>query len=129
MDLADISFFSVGQSPFPNNGVLARQDMSPGPFNGDITHFTPGVGACGSDDTGAGGILALSHLKMGPRSNDNPLCNRRVKLEASGKVAYATVRDKCMGCKIGDVDVSEDVFIALHGDLGIGRAPVTWTLV
>ncbi|KAH6695435.1 riboflavin aldehyde-forming enzyme [Plectosphaerella plurivora] len=119
----------VGQSPFPNNALLARQNLAPGPFTGDLTHFTTGLGACGNDDTGLPGILALSHLKMGAPSNNNPLCNRRVKLEANGRVAYATVRDKCMGCAVNDVDVSEDVFKALYDDLGLGRRPVTWTLV
>jgi len=129
----DLLCSSVGEAPFPNelggNNLQSRQDPSPGPFTGDLTHFTTGLGACGFDDTGKGGILALSHLKMGPPSNGNPLCDRRVELRANGRVAYATVRDKCMGCAYEDVDVSEDVFIALYDDLGIGRAPVTWRLL
>lgn len=103
--------------------------MGKGPFKGDITHFTTGLGACGHDDTNKPGIVALSHKKMGARSNDNPLCDKRVKLTANGKTVYGTVRDKCMGCESEDVDVSEDLFIALYKDLGVGRAPVEWELV
>lgn len=103
--------------------------MSPGPFTGEITHFTTGLGACGEDDTGKPSILALSHLKMGTPSNTNPLCNKQVELKANGRTAYATVRDKCMECAYENVDVSEDIFIALYDDLGVGRAPITWKLI
>ncbi|KAM0277204.1 hypothetical protein ACHAQH_005987 [Verticillium albo-atrum] len=121
----------VGQPPFPstNNAISRRQDTSPGPFNGDLTHYTTGLGACGFDDTGASGIIALSHEKMGEQSNGNPLCNRRVRLSAKGRAVEGTVRDKCMGCRIEDIDVSEDLFMALYDDLGVGRGPVTWELI
>ncbi|KAM0321992.1 hypothetical protein ACHAQA_009733 [Verticillium albo-atrum] len=121
----------VGQTPFASttNSVMRRQDLAPGPFNGELTHYTTGLGACGHDDTGAPGIIALSQEKMGAPSNGNPLCDRRVRLSANGISVEGTVRDKCMGCKKEDIDVSEDLFIALYGDLGIGRAPVSWELI
>ncbi|KAG7143656.1 Allergen Asp f 7 like protein [Verticillium longisporum] len=121
----------IGQSPFSSTAtnVTRRQDTSSGPFEGEITHYTTGLGACGFDDTGASGIVALSHEKMGAPSNGNPLCDRRVLLSANGRTAEGKVRDKCMGCAIEDVDVSEDIFITLYDDLGIGRGSVTWELI
>ncbi|KAH6703891.1 riboflavin aldehyde-forming enzyme [Verticillium dahliae] len=121
----------IGQPPFPSTAtnITRRQDTSSGPFEGEITHYTTGLGACGYDDTGASGIVALSHEKMGAPSNGNPLCDRRVLLSANGRTAEGKVRDKCMGCAIEDVDVSEDIFIALYDDLGIGRGSVTWELI
>lgn len=80
------------------------------------------------DNTGRHGIVALSHFKMCSLSNNNPLCNRRVRLHANGKTVEGTVRDKCMGCAKDDIDVSPDMLSALY-DLGVGRAPVTWELI
>ncbi|KAL2758996.1 hypothetical protein ACRALDRAFT_1069142 [Sodiomyces alcalophilus JCM 7366] len=112
-----------------NIGELqARQDMSKGPFKGDLTYYDTGLGACGFNDAGRRGIVALSQHKMGALSNNNPLCNRRVRLHANGKTVEGVVRDKCMGCAKGDIDVSRDMFAALY-DLGVGRAPVTWELI
>jgi len=63
---------------------------------------------------------------MGTRSNDNPYCGKTVTIKAKGKTVVAKVHDKCMGCAMGDIDVSEKAFLALFGDLGVGRAPVEW---
>ncbi|ROT41139.1 hypothetical protein SODALDRAFT_330846 [Sodiomyces alkalinus F11] len=114
-----------------NIGELqARQDMFKGPFKGDLTFYDTGLGACGFNDTGRHGIVALSHHKMGTASNNNlnPHCNRRVRLRANGKTVEGIVRDKCMGCAKEDIDVSPDMFAALY-DLGVGRARVTWEVI
>ncbi|UQC79524.1 SCP-like extracellular protein [Colletotrichum lupini] len=110
--------------------VMARQDLSPGPFQGDITFFSPGLGACGWTDNDNSMIVALSHIKMGSQSNGNPLCGKTVRIQAEGKSVDVKVTDKCMGCAVNDIDVSPAVFKALLGDLGRGRVGgVTWTLV
>ncbi|OHE92395.1 SCP-like extracellular protein [Colletotrichum orchidophilum] len=110
--------------------IIARQDLSPGPFQGDITFFNPALGACGWTDNDDSMIVALSHIKMGSQSNGNPLCGKTVRIEAEGKSVNVKVTDKCMGCAVNDIDVSPTVFKALFGDLGRGRVTgVTWTLV
>ncbi|KXH59754.1 SCP-like extracellular protein [Colletotrichum salicis] len=110
--------------------ILARQDLSPGPFQGDITFFNPGLGACGWTDNDNSMIVAISHIKMGSQSNGNPLCGKTVRIQAEGKAVDVKVTDKCMGCAENDIDVSPAVFKALLGDLGRGRVSgVTWTLV
>lgn len=101
-----------------------------GTYKGDITYYAVGMGACGDDDGGkdnSENIVALSHLLMGAKSNDNPMCGKTITIYGNGKIATATVRDKCMGCKEDDIDVSEKVFKQLYGSLDSGRMPISWS--
>ena len=98
-------------------------------YHGDLTHYTVGLGACGFDDGGkdrSENIVALSHLLMGTQSNGNPYCDKTVTITANGKSITGVVRDKCMGCAMENIDVSEKMFLELFGDLGVGRDTVTW---
>lgn len=110
----------------------SRDDTASGTTRaGDLTYYTVGMGACGEDDTGADNsqnIVAISHLLMGTQSNGNPMCGQSITINtADGKTASAVVKDKCMGCAITDIDVSEKVFLQLFGSLDGGRLPVTWS--
>lgn len=96
---------------------------------GELTYYTVGQGACGENDSGADNsenIVAISHLLMGTLSNDNPMCGKTITISANGKTATATVKDKCMGCNMFDIDVSEKVFETLWGNLDAGRTTVSW---
>ncbi|KAK1654304.1 RlpA-like double-psi beta-barrel-protein domain-containing protein-containing protein [Colletotrichum phormii] len=96
---------------------------------GDLTYYAVGLGACGEDDSGKDNtenIVAVSHLVMGAQSNGNPYCGKKVQITCDGKTTTATVRDKCMGCKAEDIDVSEKAFLDLFGSLGVGRGTVEW---
>ncbi|KAG5983532.1 hypothetical protein E4U55_007938 [Claviceps digitariae] len=97
---------------------------------GDLTYYAVGMGACGEDDSGkdnSANIVALSHLLMGAQSNGNPMCGKTVTIHGNGKSTTAVVRDKCMGCKKEDLDVSEKVYKELFGSLDSGRMPVSWS--
>lgn len=101
-------------------------------YSGDITYYTVGLGACGENQTGDGyteDIVALSHDMMGPESNNNPYCGRKIQIQANGKTTTATVSDKCMGCDTDSIDVSKKVFIDLWGGLAKGRGPCTWSFI
>ncbi|KAM3505033.1 hypothetical protein MY11210_008133 [Beauveria gryllotalpidicola] len=104
-----------------------------GQYSGDITYYAVGPGACGEDDTGkdnTDNIVALSSILMGPLSNTNPMCNKKIKIFANGKSIEATVRDKCPSCTEGSIDVSEKVFKFLSdGSLEAGRRPCSWSWV
>ena len=98
--------------------------------SGEITYYTVGMGACGDDDTGNDtklNIVALSKDILGEQSNGNPMCGQTITIRSNGNVATAIVKDKCMGCAINDIDVSEKVFLELWGDLDTGRSPATWS--
>lgn len=101
-----------------------------GTYSGDLTYYAVGMGSCGVDDSGkdnSENIVAISSDLMGTQSNGNPMCGKTITIFANGKSTTATVRDKCPGCKYGSIDVSEKVFLALFGDLGVGRGSVTWS--
>ncbi|KAK2045493.1 hypothetical protein LZ31DRAFT_245043 [Colletotrichum somersetense] len=100
--------------------------------SGDLTYYTVGMGACGEDDSGKDmteNIVAISHLVMGAQSNGNPYCGKKVKITVDGKSTTATVRDKCMGCKANDIDVSEKCFLEMFDSLGVGRKTVEWSFI
>lgn len=97
--------------------------------SGEFTYYDIGQGACGQDDSGKDdsiNIVALSHLLMGPSSNDNPMCGKTITIKANGKTAQATVADKCMGCAMNDIDVSRKVYMEIWGSLDSGRTEVEW---
>ncbi|KAK5992350.1 Allergen Asp f 7-like protein [Cladobotryum mycophilum] len=101
-----------------------------GQYSGDITYYTIGMGACGHDDSGqdnSENVVALPHDLMGTQSNGNPMCGKTITIYANGKSTTALVVDKCMGCKGGDIDVSEKVFKELFGSLDGGRLGCTWS--
>lgn len=117
--------------PLPSNGST---------FQGELTYYVPGLGACGETSTEADKIVALSHVLFdaagstssnGGNSNANPLCGRMLRAqrydEAVGQMRSVDLKvvDRCTGCAIHDLDTTEDVF----GDLAPvadGRVDVTW---
>ncbi|KAF4334770.1 rasp f 7 allergen [Fusarium beomiforme] len=97
--------------------------------HGEFTYYDIGQGACGEDDSGKDdsiAIVALSHLLMGPESNNNPMCGKTITIKANGKTATAIVADKCMGCDLNDIDVSRKVYKEIWGSLDSGRTEVEW---
>ncbi|GJC80453.1 allergen Asp f 7 [Colletotrichum liriopes] len=120
----------VFKDVFETIKLSTRQDLGLGPFKGDITFFSPGLGACGKTDNDGSMIVALSHLKMGSQSNGNPLCDRQVLIKGPKGDATVTVTDKCMGCAIHDIDVSPAVFEKVVGDKSLGRVGnIEWSLI
>ncbi|KAM3554859.1 hypothetical protein MY1884_005913 [Beauveria asiatica] len=128
---------STSEAPAPSStgGGGGGGGGGSGEYSGQMTYYAVGPGACGPDDTGkdnTDNIVALSSILMGPLSNTNPMCGRKIKIFAKGKSTEATVRDKCpiAGCKTqGDIDVSEKVFKFFFGSLDSGREPITWSFV
>ncbi|KLP02187.1 hypothetical protein CEK27_008315 [Fusarium fujikuroi] len=97
--------------------------------HGEFTYYDIGQGACGENDTGKDdsiNIVALSHLLMGPLSNNNPMCGKTITIKANGKTCQATVADKCTSCDINDIDVSRKVYEEIWGSLDSGRTEVEW---
>lgn len=94
--------------------------------SGDMTHYEAGLGACGwQSDGSTENVVALSHLMMGTQSNGNPFCGKSVTVKLNGKSIVAKVVDKCMGCEIHAIDLSDVAFAALE-DMGVGRTQVEW---
>ncbi|KAF4976977.1 hypothetical protein FZEAL_6426, partial [Fusarium zealandicum] len=98
--------------------------------SGEFTYYDIGLGACGGEDVSGQdediNVVALSHLLMGEESNSNPMCGKTITIKANGKTTQATVRDKCMGCAVNDIDVSRKVYKEIWGSLDSGRTEVDW---
>lgn len=99
-------------------------------YTGDLTYYALGMGACGFDDSGKDqteNVVAMSSQIMGAQSNGNPMCGKTITITNGSKSIQGTIRDKCPSCPSGSIDVSEHAFLALFGDLGVGRGKVTWS--
>ena len=100
---------------------------------GDMTYYDVGLGSCGYDDSGRGdtdNIVAISASLMTGIGHNPAWCGRQIRITgAGGQEVTATVRDKCMGCPEGGIDVSPKVFREVAGDLGLGRTVVSWSFL
>ncbi|KAF1998820.1 hypothetical protein P154DRAFT_244743 [Amniculicola lignicola CBS 123094] len=105
-------------------------------YEGDLTYYDPGLGACGVDSGDSDYIVAISHYtfdaaQTGSNPNENPLCNRKIRAtrvnELTGKKVSVdlTVIDRCTGCEPTDIDVAPEIFKKL-ADPTLGRVLVTW---
>ncbi|KAB5528062.1 RlpA-like double-psi beta-barrel-protein domain-containing protein-containing protein [Coniochaeta sp. 2T2.1] len=107
-------------------------------YNGELTYYAPGLGACGWTSSAEDAIVAVSHLvfdaaaeKGNGNPNENPLCGKRIRVtrdQGNGKgnrsVDVAVV-DRCTGCRAMDLDLSPRMFGELAG-LEEGRVAGTW---
>lgn len=108
--------------------AVVLEDRGAATKSGDITYYDVGMGSCGHDDSGKGdseNIVAVSPGVMG--GGDDSACGRKVTIKGPNGEVTAIVRDKCVSCGNGSIDVSAKVFKDVVGDLGVGRSAVTWS--
>ncbi|XXG99453.1 hypothetical protein Hte_005792 [Hypoxylon texense] len=86
--------------------------------SGDMTYYTPGLGACGETNTESDAVVAMSPAQYGH-------CGKTIKIHYNGKTGSAKIVDKCPGCGGDGIDVSPKVFKEF-ADLSVGRVAVTW---
>ncbi|KAL1990472.1 hypothetical protein VTN49DRAFT_6311 [Thermomyces lanuginosus] len=101
-----------------------------GPYVGDLTYYTPALGACGYTNTDSDAICAVSHVlfdaaQTGSNPNLNPLCGAKLRLRRNGKTVDVTVVDRCVGCAATDIDTTTSVFEKL-AEIDQGRVLVEW---
>ncbi|KAJ5331245.1 hypothetical protein N7476_001028 [Penicillium atrosanguineum] len=101
-----------------------------GPYSGDLTYYDPGLGSCGYTSTESESICAVSHIlfdaaSTGSNPNDNPLCGMKIRLRRNGKSVDVKVVDRCVGCKVDDLDVTESVFEKV-AEIAQGRVTMEW---
>ncbi|EMR64162.1 hypothetical protein MGN70_003144 [Eutypa lata] len=108
-------------------GLVATSAVA---YSGDLTYYTPGLGACGFTNSEADAVVALAVDQYGsdPNPNNAAVCGRQIAINYNGKTAIAEVVDKCWGCASGSIDVSPTVFSQLE-DLSAGRVQVSWDFI
>jgi hypothetical protein len=102
-----------------------------GPYDGDLTYYNPALGSCGYTNTDSDMICAVSHIlydaaSTGSNPNANPLCGLKIRLRRNGESVDVKIVDRCVGCAVTDLDVTEAVFKKV-ADLDQGRVPVEWS--
>ncbi|KAI0440199.1 RlpA-like double-psi beta-barrel-protein domain-containing protein-containing protein [Xylaria telfairii] len=112
-------------SAAPATTPVQARDMT-----GDLTYYTPGLGACGVWNSESDSIVALSKAlfdQYTPNGNPNlnSLCGRQIQINLGGKSTVVTVEDRCEGCQYNDLDVPIAVFSRL-ADPNAGRVQMTW---
>lgn len=91
--------------------------------SGSMTYYSPGLGACGENNTESDPVAGVSSSVYGGGS----ACNKFATIHYGGKSTTAKIVDLCPGCAAGDIDVSPAVFQTL-APLSAGRVDVTWEL-
>ncbi|KAI1825484.1 RlpA-like double-psi beta-barrel-protein domain-containing protein-containing protein [Xylaria intraflava] len=89
--------------------------------SGDMTYFTPGLGACGWWSNEGQAVVALNTADYAGGAN----CGRWITIQGNGATTAAQVVDLCPGCGAGGVDVAPVIFDDI-APLSVGRVPVTW---
>lgn len=86
------------------------------------------AGACGQVNSRGDAIVAMNGAQFGdyPNPNNAPICGKKIVIQYQGKTTEATVTDKCPSseCAFGDIDVTQEVFLAVAPELSAFQ--VTW---
>ncbi|KAH7316857.1 RlpA-like double-psi beta-barrel-protein domain-containing protein-containing protein [Stachybotrys elegans] len=91
-------------------------------FDGRMTWFNPGLGACGGRDNDGSPVVALNPAQYAGGAN----CGRWITIQANGRTTAARVVDLCPGCPNGGIDVSPVIFDDI-APLSVGVVdPVHW---
>ncbi|KAJ7940023.1 hypothetical protein B0H13DRAFT_1586813, partial [Mycena leptocephala] len=95
-----------------------------------------GLGACGDTYTDSSMTAAVSKVmydhwpgyKDKGNPNTNPICGPMISdsFHHGENSIQVKIVDRCTGCKVNDIDLTPAAFIALAGDIGIGRTNATW---
>ena len=103
-----------------------------GIYDGDLTYYAPGLGACGVKSSKSDMIVAVSHLlfdsvQQGSNPNTNPLCGMKIRARRpdGDRSIDLKVVDRCTGCQYRDLDVSPGAFQKL-AEIAQGRVSVEW---
>ncbi|ELQ35685.1 riboflavin aldehyde-forming enzyme [Pyricularia oryzae Y34] len=113
--------------PLPEDG---------GTHEGELTYYSPGLGACGQNHDDEAMVVAVAHELFDEAGggdanpNNNRLCGRKIRVSADGGGGAIEVEvvDRCEGCRPTDLDLSPAAFRRL-ADESRGRVKGEWQWV
>jgi hypothetical protein len=76
-----------------------------------------------------GFCAAIPLTYMQPSGSTKASCGKCIKVVYQQKAAIVRVMDTCPECPDTNIDMSDKLFQALVGDLGLGRVQVDWNFV
>lgn len=113
-------------------GVVAQHGFAGKRMKGEMTYFTPDLGACGNTNTESDFIVAASaelfNIFGGGMSNGNPICGHKIRIYKNGKSAVAEIQDECPPCRPPSIDMSPALFKYFE-NLDVGRTSVEWEFI
>ncbi|KAF9481402.1 hypothetical protein BDN70DRAFT_876369 [Pholiota conissans] len=71
-----------------------------------FTHFKTGLGACGGFNQPSDFIVAMDKEQFDAADH----CGQAITIKANGKVAHATIVDRCEGCGYGNLDLTDGLY-------------------
>ncbi|KAJ7208973.1 RlpA-like double-psi beta-barrel-protein domain-containing protein-containing protein [Mycena pura] len=102
---------------------------------GDITFYTPGLGACGQVNTADQLVVAVNAAVFdsfpGATANPNlnPICGHQLRVNFNLHTIITTVVDRCVACGPNDIDLSPAAF-EQFAPLSTGRVhDVNWRIL
>jgi len=132
----------VASSSAPASYSSGSSDGNPASgksYTGEMTYFTPGMGACGETSSESDSMVAVSmalfdQYTPNGNPNKNPLCGQTVSITgADGSSHEATIWDRCVGCAEADLDMPQSFFDVVtkdkDGKIADGRAyGMSWSM-
>ncbi|KAJ7854973.1 hypothetical protein B0H14DRAFT_2579567 [Mycena olivaceomarginata] len=106
------------------NGDIQKEESF---TNSKWTSYTTGLGACGDVSVDTDFIVALDQRIFGT-SYPSPYCNRKITMLYGSKTTTATIKDSCLGCAVGGLDLSPGLF-SFFANLGEGTIYGTWSFL
>lgn len=93
-------------------------------MNARFSFYHAGLGACGDYNGDGDSIVALNVQQFGNRR----YCGQRVRISFHGRSVEATIKDCCMGCGYGGLDLTPSLFSRL-ASLGAGIIHGEWEFI
>lgn len=91
---------------------------------GDATFYDVGLGACGKTNKNSDLVVAISALRFTLGLS----CGRKIKVTRASKSVTVTVVDRCVDCRLNDIDLSPGAFNKI-AKLEEGRVKVNWQFI
>lgn len=118
----------------PVDGLGSSTGSCDGAYVGDGTYYymNGGYTACGERFNDDDLVAAVSFIDFGDAVNPNnsPTCKKCAKVCGPNGSVVVRIKDKCGGCRSGDIDLTVRAFKIVVGDLKIGRQRgVRWNYV
>ncbi|KAJ1987506.1 hypothetical protein H4R33_002828 [Dimargaris cristalligena] len=97
-----------------------------------VTDDVPMLGSCGTWMPKGSFFAGINTAQMAnpANPNNNPKCDKHIRVRYGGKEVVLTIKDTCEGCQVGDIIISPAAVQILGSQImQINKTDVTWQYV
>ncbi|MFF1820173.1 cysteine/serine endopeptidase inhibitor [Kribbella sp. NPDC051587] len=112
-------------------GALSLGTSTAFAVNGQASWYNDaGYGACGTQINANSDWLVAAPAALWTTANPNndPLCQRSIRVNYNGNVITVPIRDKCPSCPSNKIDLSRPAFASL-ANTDVGIINISWEIV